>query len=210
MSGISIIRTGAANLASVVAAFRRLGEDSRIVDAPNEVGEDDRVVLPGVGAFETGSQAICQNGWRDFLRSRFNRDQPTLAICLGLQLLCQSSAESPGIDGLGIIPGTAQKFPKRVSIPQLGWNRVVGLEPNRMKEDYVYYANSYCLLNISELRASGWRVATSNHGVDFVAAIRRGNWLGCQFHPELSGSYGREILSSWIGISNKSAEAKSC
>lgn len=194
---VAIIRTGTANLASVVAAFARLDARSRIVDSPDDVRDDDATVLPGVGTFDAGVDALNKYGWPAFLVERWQNDFPVLAVCLGLQLLARSSEEAPGRRGLGLLPATARSFPPGVCSPQLGWNQVNGTGA-MIRGGFAYFANSFCLTEIRDLRSDGWCVATSNHGVDFVAAIQKGNWLACQFHPELSGSYGLQLLQNWL------------
>ena len=196
-TNIAIVRTGTANLASVCAAFQRLGTKFRIVDRPSDLQPAEVVVLPGVGTFAAGMNALKKADWISPLAQRYQDDLPTLAICLGLQLLAEGSDEGPGISGLGIIPGRASKFPDNVCSPQFGWNRLEGTG-NIAPNGYVYYANSYCLQNLEALRLAGWNVATSVHGIEFVAAIHRGNWLACQFHPELSSDFGLKLLGNWL------------
>lgn len=194
--GVSVIRTGAANLASVTAAFQRLGFSPRIVESPDQSVESDALVLPGVGSFATGIAALRKNGWDEVLQERFQFNQPTLAICLGLQLLCRSSSEDPTSPGLGILETPVQRLPGNVTVPQFGWNQIESESPDFLN-GYGYYANSYCLSDVPAVRRAGWEVATSRHGIRFVAAIRKGTWLGCQFHPELSGEFGQRLLRCW-------------
>ncbi len=195
---VAIIRTGTANLASVRAAFHRLGIQSYIVKAPSELQPDDPLVLPGVGAFQAGMAALREQNWESVLRTRLESDLPTLAICLGLQLLCLDSQESPGIAGLGLLPVHVERLPSNVSVPQFGWNWMQ-CPTGFFEPGYVFYANSYCLSEVDRLTASGWQVATSEHGLTLVAAVRKGRFVGCQFHPELSGSAGQELLARWLG-----------
>jgi imidazole glycerol phosphate synthase glutamine amidotransferase subunit len=196
MPDVAIIRTGAANLASVIAAFNRLSVTTRIVDEPGEVSDQDAVVLPGVGAFKTGIATLRNKGWDNTINHRFENDLPTLAICLGFQLLCKSSDEDPGSQGLGLLPVSVNRFPDTVTIPQLGWNQIAGNPP--FETGFVYFANSFCATDSVTLAEAGWNVATTNHKIDFVAAVARGNWLACQFHPELSGDYGQQLLNCWL------------
>ena len=121
---VAIIRTGTANLASVMAGLRRLAINPRVVDSPSQLGSADAVVLPGVGAFASGMAALREAGWDHVLMSRWETNEPTLAICLGLQLLCRHSEESPGVDGLGILPASVVALPDSVSVPHLGWNQL--------------------------------------------------------------------------------------
>lgn len=211
----AIVRTGIANVASVKAAFKRLGIETYLVESPDELEEPDAVVLPGVGAFGAGVEVITSRGWSDLFAERFANDQPTLAICLGMQLLCQESAEATGEQGLGILPAKIEKFPDSVVVPQFGWNQVVS-NGKWFKDGYVYFANSYYLPVEDQLVDSDWELLTANHGVDFVAAAARGNWLACQFHPELSGDYGLNLLKRWVGrfsdrdLNESKSETLSC
>ncbi len=210
----AIIRTGVANLASVRAALNRLDVESRLVESPSELEAPDAVVLPGVGAFDAGIDMLDANGWRPYLQGRYERNEPTLAICLGLQMLCQSSEESSGRAGLGVLPGQVIRFPGSVAVPQFGWNQVRS-DGGFFQPGYTYFANSYCLPCVPELQSSGWEMLVCEHGIQFVAAAHRGNWLACQFHPELSGRYGADLLRHWIASFasfdlNASAKVNSC
>src|SRR5690606_8116047 len=115
---------GTANLASVLAAFRRLGADPVVVDEPEAVARADRLVLPGVGTFAAARAALDARALVEPLRERLGAGRPTLAICLGFQLLFEASEESPGAEGLGLLPGVVRRFPAGARTPQLGWNRV--------------------------------------------------------------------------------------
>ncbi len=209
ISKVAIIRTGSANLASVQAAFRRLEVSNRVIDSPAELNSDEAVALPGVGSFRSGIQSIDELGWKAVLRERFEQDLPTLAICLGLQLLGEESEESPQRSGLAIMPVKVSRIPENVAVPHFGWNQVVSRGPKDAKSvlttDYFYFANSFCVQECGQLESAGWEVATTTHGVEFVAAARKGNWLACQFHPELSGRAGLKLLNQWIQFGDNAA-----
>ena len=190
-----IVRTGAANLASVVAAFERLGRSVKITDNAFAVRNAKRVVLPGVGAFGPVVRRLDENGLGEAIRHRVEGDFPTLAVCLGLHLLAEGSEEGEDAEGLGLIDARASRYPKSVVVPQLGWNTVtVDQECRLLQEGAAYFANSYRLTD----RPPGWQVAWSEHGGPFIAAVERGNVLGCQFHPELSGSWGEQLVERWL------------
>lgn len=195
---VAVIRTGAANLASVIAALERLGDLApRVTDDPDMVRHAPLVVLPGVGAFGPAMSRLRGLGLDGPLRERIERGAPTLAICLGLQLLARSSEESPGVAGLGIVDVPVTRYGGSVRVPQMGWNRV---EPEAnfafARSGYAYFANSYRMTECPE----GFSAAWSSHAGRFIAAIRRGNVVACQFHPELSGAYGQELLRWWVGL----------
>lgn len=190
----AVVRTGTANLASVLAALERLGATPRVVDDPAVIRSAARVVLPGVGHFGAAMAELDRDGLAGAVRDRLAAGAPFLAICLGLQLLAEGSDESPGTAGLGVIPGVASRLPDTVRVPQLGWNRVVPDQgAGLLREGHAYYANSFALRETPE----GWAAARTVHGTPFLAAIARGPQLACQFHPELSGRWGAELLERW-------------
>ena len=192
---VLVVETGVANTASVMVGLRRLGCSPRLAENPEELRDANRVVLPGVGAFAAAMRRLRESRMTDALRNRIESGKPTLAVCLGLQLLCEGSGESPGETGLGILPVTAERYPDYLRVPQLGWNWI---EPQAdcqlIEPGYAYFANSYRVVELPK----GWTGATANHGGPFVAALERGAVLACQFHPELSSTYGRELLGRWL------------
>jgi imidazole glycerol phosphate synthase glutamine amidotransferase subunit len=191
---VIVVATGAANLASVRAAFARLGADVHVSRDPRAIQDADHVVLPGVGSFAAARQALVASGAWEAVAARLQRGQPTLAVCLGLQLLCEGSDEAPEEDGFAILPGRARRFSTDLTVPQLGWNRVEP-EPGSvyLTPGYAYFANTYRLAE----HPSGWTTSLSDYGGQFVAAAERGALLACQFHPELSGPWGAQVLERW-------------
>jgi imidazole glycerol phosphate synthase glutamine amidotransferase subunit len=136
-----------------------------------------------------------RTGLADTITERIADRRPTLLICLGMQLLCEGSDESPDVAGLGIVPGHVTRFTNRVRVPQLGWNRVAsGDDEAWLSPGYAYFANSYKL----DRGAEGWQTAYAVHGDRFVAALTRGSILACQFHPELSGAWGLGLIRRWL------------
>lgn len=191
---IAVIVTGVANTASVLAAWRRLGADARPTEDPDVVRRADRVELPGVGSFGAAMERLRVLGIDQALRERVQAGRPTLAVCVGLQVLCDASEESPGETGLGLVPGTVRRFPGTVRVPQFGWNRVFASLAGPVGNGYAYFANSYRLPEAPV----GFSAATADHGGPFVAALWRGDVLACQFHPELSGAWGLAMLDRWM------------
>ena len=195
MSGVTVVPTGTANMASVAAAFRRLGTDLRSAESANEIRVADHLVVPGVGAFAAALGHIDEHRWRHALVDRIEAGRPTLAICVGMQLLCEKSEESPGLSGLGVVRGTVTRLPQDLTVPQLGWNRVTPDPACRFLEPgWTYFANSYRLGSVPD----GWVGAKTQYGGSFVSAMERGDVLACQFHPELSGEWGSALLGRWI------------
>ncbi len=170
-----IVDSGVANLASIAGAFRRLGATPVVSADPAIVRDAARIVLPGVGAFGAGMMALRSRGLDTVIRERASQGTPILGICLGMQLLCDASEETPGVAGLGVIAGTCRRLPADVRIPQA-------------------FANSYALRE----GPAGWTTAWTTHGAPFIAALERGTAIACQFHPELSGAYGAALLERWL------------
>jgi imidazole glycerol phosphate synthase glutamine amidotransferase subunit len=192
---VVVARTGTANTASVVAALERGGCRVEVTTDAAAFAAADRAVLPGVGAFGPVVRHLQQLQLMDAVRERFISLRPLLAICLGLQVLAEGSDESPGEAGLGVLPVTVRRFPDGVVVPQLGWNRVeAGANCRLLSSGAAYFANSY---RIDTLPA-GFSGAFSDHGGPFVAAVERGPVLACQFHPELSGQWGQELIERWL------------
>lgn len=189
-----IVPTGTANTASVIAAFKRLDAEPVLAADPRAIEEADRVVVPGVGAFAPAISRIDQLGMRGPLTSRIQHDRPTLAICLGMQLLCASSEESPGSVGLGIVTETVSRFSEDLKVPQLGWNMVEPEGLTSLESGWAYFANSYKVPRLPD----GWSGATTDYGGSFASAMERGQILACQFHPELSGEWGSNLLRRWL------------
>ncbi len=192
-----VVRTGTANLASVLAAMERLDAPARASNDPADVERAERLILPGVGAFGTAMDRLAADGLVEPLRKRIDSGRPTLAICLGMQLLFEGSDESPGWAGLATVPGTLQKFTGKVRIPQMGWNRIVADDTcGVLQTGYVYFANSYRATRAP----AGWLAATADHGGPFLAALERNAVVACQFHPELSGAPGLGLIRRWLSV----------
>lgn len=195
MSEVVILRTGTANLASVAAAFNRAGHTARLSQDPSDVENANRLVLPGVGSFAPVAERLDELKLRAPLAERIAIGRPTLAICLGLQLLASASDENPGTRGLGAIPSTITRFADGLRVPHLGWNRVTaGSGCSLLEDGDAYFANSYKLDAVPD----GWAGATTEHGGRFVAALELGSVLACQFHPELSGAWGQALIERWV------------
>jgi imidazole glycerol-phosphate synthase subunit HisH len=194
-SVVYVVQTGTANSASVLAGLRRAGSRPLLTNDPDRVRVADRVVLPGVGTLAAAMHRLQTTGLAPALAERVRSCKPTLAVCLGLQLLAEGSEESPGTRALSVIPGVAKRFPDSVRVPQLGWNRI---EPARgcklLTPGYAYFANSYRLSN----PPLDWSVAYADHGGTFVAGLEKGGLLACQFHPELSGVFGQNLIQKWL------------
>ena len=197
---IQIINTGVANIRSLQAAFDRLGQPWSLTEDANEIETASHVVLPGVGAFAAAAAALDRLKLREAITKRIQyAELSTLCICLGMQLLCDSSEEAEAAKGLGIIPQQIKRFGNDVKVPQLGWNEVApqsnGSDPNGPYPiGQAYFANSFRLVD----PPAGWGFAETEYGGKFISSIWRGRTLACQFHPELSGAWGQQVLKNWI------------
>ncbi|HEX2525093.1 MAG TPA: imidazole glycerol phosphate synthase subunit HisH [Geminicoccus sp.] len=191
---VVIVPTGVANIASVQAAWARIGAEPVVSDDPVRVRDAAYAMLPGVGAFGPAMAALQSKGLDEALRRRVEADRPTICICVGHQLLFESSEESPDVAGLCIVEAHIGRFSDEVRVPQFGWNHVEAQSGCTLLQDgYAYFANSY-----RALAAPGCSVALADHDGLFVAGLEMGNLLACQFHPELSGAYGRALMTRFL------------
>ena len=194
MKDVLILPTGTANLASVEAAFKKLGASTVRANDADAISRANHVVLPGVGTFGATMAGLRKAGFDQAIVERVKAGTPTLTMCVGLQVLFEASDESPDISGLSVIEGKVGRFPTNVSVPQFGWNQI---EPEAgcryLEPGYAYFANSFRVW-----AAPGCKTATAHHGEPFVAAIEQGDVVACQFHPELSGAYGHRLIRRWL------------
>ncbi len=199
----AIIDYDAGNLRSVQKALEALGNQAVITRDRDEILGADRVILPGVGAFGDAMEKLCQYGLADTIRQAAASGKPFLGICLGLQLLFESSEESPGVEGLAILPGKILRIPDHpgLKIPHMGWNSLSITPGSRLFQGiengaYVYFVHSYyCKADDESIVAASTEYSTHIH-----AAVERGNIFACQFHPEKSSSVGLQILKNFIEL----------
>lgn len=207
-----IAATGAANLASVRAMCARAGVEAIITEDPDELYRAERALLPGVGAFGAALSRLRSAGLDKALSARISEGLPTMGICLGMQMLCLSSEESPGVPGLGAIPCAVEKFRGELPLPQLGWNRVRPAGDDRfIQPGWAYFANSYRI----KAAPDGYISASCTYGEEFAATLEGRidpatgvpGILLCQFHPELSGPWGLDIFARWMGLRGKEPQS---
>ena len=203
---IGIIDYGMGNLASLENAFDYLGLDSEIAKFPEKIFKYDRVILPGVGSFNSAMKTITSEGWREVLINYASSKKPILGICLGMQILFTVGHEHGTTDGLNLISGEVQRL-KSINgqkIPHVGWNCLHGLSKHPLLENYkdgvdLYFVHSYHVVPDNE----DYNIAKCSAGDDFIAVVARENIAGMQFHPEKSQPYGLKILenfSAWEPI----------
>lgn len=195
MTTVAIADSGVANLASIQSAFRAIGAQPMVTSDPGVFRRAPFGVVPGVGAFGAGISALRNAGLDEAIRARAADGTPLLAVCLGMQMLGVASEEDPGVAGLGIVDGMFQRLQPGASIPHLGWNRVeAGPGTRLLGSGDAAFANTYCLPQVP----AGWAGASTVHGSSFVSAIERSRILATQFHPELSGTFGMDLLRRWL------------
>jgi imidazole glycerol-phosphate synthase subunit HisH len=192
---VAFAATGVANLASIMAAFRRAGAEPYLSPSAEDFAGAAFAVVPGVGAFGSAMAALTAAGMDAAVKDRITRRAPTMGVCAGMQVFFESSEESPGAKGMGILPGRLGRFPPTLPVPQLGWNKVVPDTEGIVRRGWVYFANSYRLTEAPPGLAASW----AEYGQRFMAAAEGPGLLLCQFHPELSGPWGQALLERWLG-----------
>ena len=203
---VAIIDYDAGNIKSVQKAIEYLGEEVIITREPEVILNASRVILPGVGAFGDAMEKLHKYNLVDVIREVVKREIPFLGICLGLQLLFETSDETPGVQGLGILKGKIKRIPDHgeLKIPHIGWNSLAFPNRGRLyegicEESYVYFVHSYYL----DAEDKGIVVATTEYGTTIHASVEQGNVFACQFHPEKSSSVGLKILDNFLKISKE-------
>lgn len=200
---IAIIDYDAGNLKSVEKALVSLGEEVLVSRDSSEILQADKVILPGVGSFGDAMNNLDKFGLVDTIKKVTGIGTPFLGICLGLQLLFKESDETPGAEGLDILPGKILKIPAKdgFKIPHMGWNSLEIRPDSRLFKgvengSYVYFVHSYYL----KAKNPEIVVATSEYGVQIHASVEYGNIFACQFHPEKSSRVGLQILKNFISL----------
>ncbi len=197
---IALIDYGIGNLRSVEKALAHTGADVVLTSDPNVILQADKVVLPGVGAFGDGMAGLRARALFAPVKEVIQRSTPFLGICLGMQLLFESSDELGHHTGLGILPGKVQLFPEHgLKIPHTGWNQLDFSSPNPLIDglkpgDYAYFNHSY----FCSAADPGQVIARTDYGLAFPAIVGRDRLYGVQFHPEKSQQVGLRILQNFV------------
>lgn len=200
---IAIIDYDAGNLKSVEKALAKMGEQTIVTRNPQEILSADHVILPGVGSFADAMENLKKYQLDAVIHEAVEKKIPFLGICLGLQLLFESSEESKGVEGLNILPGKILRIPNKegLKIPHIGWNSLNFPNKGRLfegidEEAYVYFVHSYYL------KADDPKIvtATTQYGTTIHASVEYKNVFACQFHPEKSGTVGLQILKKFAQI----------
>lgn len=197
---IAVIDYGAGNLHSVKNALDYLGAESVITSSSEEILKADKVILPGVGSFGDAMRRMEEKQLTESVKRAADGTKPFLGICLGLQLLFESSEESPGVAGLGIFKGSVVKIPEHgLKIPHMGWNNISLAKESRIlpqNKPYVYFVHSYYINAQDKSDVSAY----TEYGERLDVAVERGNVFATQFHPEKSGEVGLGILKRFLDL----------
>jgi imidazole glycerol phosphate synthase glutamine amidotransferase subunit len=203
---IGVIDYGAGNLGSVMNALKRLGVPARFASGPEELSLSaspfDKIIFPGDGHFATAMASLTQSGYAQALCEWIKADKPFLGICIGLQLLFESSEEAPPVDGmevrgLSVIPGTVRRFPGR-KVPQIGWNQTKARSNSKLfiglpENSFYYYIHSY----YADPAEDSFAAAETEYYLQYCCAVEHGALAAVQFHPEKSGAAGLALLKNW-------------
>jgi glutamine amidotransferase/cyclase len=198
---ISLLDYGAGNVRSLRNAIQSQGFSLTEIERPEDILKAERLIFPGVGAFGAAMQRLHALGYVEPLKAYLAEGRPYLGICIGLQTLFEGSEESPGVPGLGLIPGQIRRFDaSNLSVPHMGWNGVRVQRPSPLFADYagekLYFVHSYRAVPAPE--SADWVLATTDYGDPFVSAVQRGRVAAVQFHPEKSGAAGLRLLRHFL------------
>ena len=197
-----IIDYGVGNLFSLCSSCKAIGEEAFVSGDASQLAKADRLILPGVGAFEDAARKLNDSGMAEFVRQQAAARKPLLGICLGMQLLFEKSYEYGCHQGLGLLKGQVVpmegKLPANLKIPHMGWNALDvrrGTLLEGLSGQYVYFVHSFFAENCEDSLS-----AVTEYGIPITAAVEKGNIFGCQFHPEKSGNVGLSILRKFAEV----------
>ena len=201
---IAIIDYGVGNLFSLKSSFAAIGQEAVVTSDPDIIAKADRLILPGVGAFEDAAKKLRDTGMADVVRREAASGKPIMGICLGMQLLLDKSYEYGEHEGLGLIRGSVKPIADVIDgdlkIPHIGWNRLIVKKPSPLFKylkdgDCVYFVHSYYAADCDDV------TAVAEYSAELTASIEKDNVYGCQFHPEKSGDVGLNILRAFCELS---------
>ena len=203
---IAIVDYGVGNLFSLVSSLRAIGENAIVTSDKNEILNADRLILPGVGAFEDAIKKLRDSGLDKTLYEFASTGKELMGICLGMQLLFEKSYEYGEHEGLGLLKGEIcpikNDVPATLKIPHIGWN---ALKFTKKHPLFRYIEDGSCVYFVHSYYAKGCEdsiIASAEYGTDVCAAVAKGNIMGCQFHPEKSGAVGLNILKAFCEGAN--------
>ena len=191
---LTIIDYGAGNIKSLQFAFNRLGVEAKLTNSVEDIQSSDKIIFPGVGEASSAMLKLKKSGLDALIP---NLSQPVLGICLGMQLLCNSTEEGQ-TKGLGIFDTAVKRFSSDVKVPQIGWNTINSLKSSLFEgiEDdaYMYLVHSYYAQSCEQ------QIAATTYGLEYASALRHNNFYGVQFHPEKSSKNGAKILENFLNL----------
>ncbi|KAF9076215.1 hypothetical protein BDP27DRAFT_1256170 [Rhodocollybia butyracea] len=200
--GLYLLDYGAGNVQSLANSLSKLGHPFTWISSPDDFHKATSLIFPGVGAFETAIENLTQKGFLEPLREYLQSGKPYFGICIGLQVLFQSSTESLNVKGLDVIPGIIERLDDSdKAVPHIGWNSADLVQTPDVEPAYYYFVHSYCSKYFPKDRpdAAGWAYTTTQYGGEvFVSSVRKGNVFATQFHPEKSGAAGLAVLDNWV------------
>ena len=197
---IAIIDYGVGNLRSVQKALEKVGAQATFANTPEHIQSADKIVLPGVGAMGAAMEKLQDLNLVDVIKEGAST-KPFLGICVGFQLLFETSEEGGGVEGLGILPGKVQQFTQG-KVPQIGWNQIqiqqkdCPLFQNIEEGSNVYFCHSYYASPVDQ----DVTASTTEYGINYTSAVCKDNVMGVQFHPEKSQTVGLKILENFVKI----------
>jgi glutamine amidotransferase len=201
---VAIIDYGVGNLFSLRSSLKEIGAEAVVTSDEKVIAEADRIILPGVGAFEDAARKLRESGMADVVKREAAAGKPVMGICLGMQLMFDVGYEYGEHEGLGLIRGSVRPIsdviPEGYKIPHIGWNLLKFRKESPLfkyikEDDYVYFVHSYYAAECDESV-----IAVTEYGADLTAAVSNGNVYGCQFHPEKSGEVGMKILKAFMEL----------
>ena len=201
---VAIVDYGVGNLFSLTCSLKAIGADVVVTSDKNVLESADKIILPGVGAFEDAAKKLESSGLKEVIIELAQKGKPLLGICLGMQLLFEKSYEYGEHKGLGLIKGAVKPIkdviPENLKIPHIGWNPLIFkknsvLFSNINDGDCVYFVHSFYATDCEDAV-----IANSEYGAELTAAVQNKNVFGCQFHPEKSGKVGLEILKAFVEL----------
>ncbi len=201
---VAIIDYGVGNLFSLRSSLKEIGAEAVVTSDEKVIAEADRIILPGVGAFEDAARKLRESGMAEVVKREAAAGKPMMGICLGMQLMFDVGYEYGVHEGLGLIKGSvrpiADVIPEGYKIPHIGWNLLKFKKESPLfkyirEDDYVYFVHSYYAAECDESV-----IAVTEYGAELTAAVANGNVYGCQFHPEKSGEVGMNILKAFMEL----------
>lgn len=193
---IAIIDYGMGNLRSVQKSLEFIGQDAIITNNIDDINSAERIILPGVGAFGDAMKELSRSKLTESIRSNINKGKPFLGICLGMQILFESSTENGVHKGLGLLKGDVVKFDIDLKVPHIGWNTVKTVKESllykNLPDNSFYFVHSYYLPSDNQ-----YVNAVCDYGIDFGCSVEHNNVYGVQFHPEKSGDTGLQMLKNF-------------